>query len=263
NTNVLKYYRKLGDSGYFQLIDTATRDLDTGQNWVLGSGVDNIQCSSGTGSTDPDPVEPELPDNVCHYFPEPIQGIKGSFDNTLVVPNHSARALGWSEDYKTYYTVTDKQDLFRYTNSMPTPRQSKFVLAGFDTVSQMDAQDRLYMEPMCASDAGCDVGNKDGHLEKRKANEPLGVQTNFNSTTLNITAQNIGQICDNSNLCQSNTYSVDGGRGIEVEITSNLGKLDINQYNSPYEQVKVVLPNQTNIGTLVMEVGPSDDVRLV
>ncbi|HCG6122119.1 TPA: MSHA biogenesis protein MshQ [Vibrio parahaemolyticus] len=263
NTNVLKYYRKLGDSGYFQLIDTATRDLDTGQNWVLGSGVDNIQCSSGTGSTDPDPVEPELPDNVCHYFPEPIQGIKGSFDNTLVVPNRSARALGWSEDYKTYYTVTDKQDLFRYTNSMPTPRQSKFVLAGFDTVSQMDAQDRLYMEPMCASDAGCDVGNKDGHLEKRKANEPLGVQTNFNSTTLNITAQNIGQICDNSNLCQSNTYSVDGGRGIEIEITSNLGKLDINQYNSPYEQVKVVLPNQTNIGTLVMEVGPSDDVRLV
>ncbi|MDF4756706.1 MSHA biogenesis protein MshQ, partial [Vibrio parahaemolyticus] len=155
NTNVLKYYRKLGDSGYFQLIDTATRDLDTGQNWVLGSGVDNIQCSSGTGSTDPDPVEPELPDNVCHYFPEPIQGIKGSFDNTLVVPNRSARALGWSEDYKTYYTVTDKQDLFRYTNSMPTPRQSKFVLVGFDTVSQMDAQDRLYMEPMCASDAGC------------------------------------------------------------------------------------------------------------
>ncbi|TOK00479.1 hypothetical protein CGI28_25920, partial [Vibrio parahaemolyticus] len=74
-----------------------------------------------------------------------------------------------------------------------------------------------------------------------------GVQTNFNSTTLNITAQNIGQICDNSNLCQSNTYSVDGGRGIEIEITSNLGKLDINQYNSPYEQVKVVLPNQTNI----------------
>ncbi|WP_257887918.1 DUF6701 domain-containing protein, partial [Vibrio parahaemolyticus] len=49
----------------------------------------------------------------------------------------------------------------------------------------------------------------------------------------------------------------------EIEITSNLGKLDINQYNSPYEQVKVVLPNQTNIGTLVMEVGPSDDVRLV
>ncbi|MDW3190014.1 MSHA biogenesis protein MshQ, partial [Vibrio sp. Vb0932] len=188
NTNVLKYYRKLGDSGYFQLIDTATRDLDTGQNWVLGSGVDNIQCSSGTGSTDPDPVEPELPDNVCHYFPEPIQGIKGSFDNTLVVPNRSARALGWSEDYKTYYTVTDKQDLFRYTNSMPTPRQSKFVLAGFATVRQMDAKDRLYMEPMCASDAGCDVGNKDGHLEKRKANEPLGVQTNFNSTTLNITA---------------------------------------------------------------------------
>lgn len=257
----LKYYRKFASESHWLLIETQSGvDLKNGKLSLVHSGSpSNVDC----GGDEPNPVEPEIPDNVCQYFPEPIQGMKGVTSNTLVVPNKSARALGWSEDYKTYYTVTDKQDLFRYSSSMPTPRQSKFILAGFDTVSQLDAQDRLYMEPMCDSDAGCDVGNKDGYLESRKANEPLGVATNFGDGSLRITAENIGQICSNNSLCRANTYSVDGKTGIEIQVTSNLDTLDVNQYNSPYDQVKVILPNQTNIKKLVMEVGTNDDVRLV
>ena len=257
----LKYYRKFASESHWLLIETQSGvDLKNGKLSLVHSGSpSNVDC----GGDEPNPVEPEIPDNVCQYFPEPIQGMKGVTNNTLVVPNKSARALGWSEDYKTYYTVTDKQDLFRYSSSMPTPRQSKFILAGFDTVSQLDAQDRLYMEPMCDSDAGCDVGNKDGYLESRKANEPLGVATNFGDGSLRITAENIGQICSNNSLCRANTYSVDRKTGIEIQVTSNLDTLDVNQYNSPYDQVKVILPNQTNIKKLVMEVGTNDDVRLV
>ncbi|HHX8435776.1 TPA: DUF6701 domain-containing protein [Vibrio diabolicus] len=258
----LKYYRKFASESHWLLIETQSGvDLKNGKLSLVHSGSpSNVDCGGGD---EPNPVEPEIPDNVCQYFPEPIQGMKGVTNNTLVVPNKSARALGWSEDYKTYYTVTDKQDLFRYSSSMPTPRQSKFILAGFDTVSQLDAQDRLYMEPMCDSDAGCDVGNKDGYLESRKANEPLGVATNFGDGSLRITAENIGQICSKNSLCRANTYSVDGKTGIEIQVTSNLDTLDVNQYNSPYDQVKVILPNQTNIKKLVMEVGTNDDVRLV
>ncbi|MHA2814511.1 DUF6701 domain-containing protein [Vibrio campbellii] len=258
----LKYYRKFASESHWLLIETQSGvDLKNGKLSLVHSGSpSNVDCGDGD---EPNPVEPEIPDNVCQYFPEPIQGMKGVTNNTLVVPNKSARALGWSEDYKAYYTVTDKQDLFRYSSSMPTPRQSKFILAGFDTVSQLDAQDRLYMEPMCDSDAGCDVGNKDGYLESRKANEPLGVATNFGDGTLRITAENIGQICSNNSLCRANTYSVDGKTGIEIQVTSNLDTLDVNQYNSPYDQVKVILLNQTNIKKLVMEVGTNDDVRLV
>ncbi|WP_041060991.1 DUF6701 domain-containing protein [Vibrio owensii] len=258
----LKYYRKFASESHWLLIETQSGvDLKNGKLSLVHSGSpSNVDCGGGD---EPNPAEPEIPDNVCQYFPEPIQGMKGVTSNTLVVPNKSARALGWSEDYKTYYTVTDKQDLFRYSSSMPTPRQSKFILAGFDTVSQLDAQDRLYMEPMCDSDAGCDVGNKDGYLESRKANEPLGVATNFGDGSLRITAENIGQICSNNSLCRANTYSVDGKTGIEIQVTSNLDTLDVNQYNSPYDQVKVILPNQTNIKKLVMEVGTNDDVRLV
>lgn len=257
----LKYYRKFASESHWLLIETQPGvDLKNGKLSLVHSGSpSNVDCGSG----EPNPVEPEIPDNVCQYFPEPIQGMKGVTDNTLVVSNKSARALGWSEDYKTYYTVSDKQDLFRYSSSMPTPKQSKFILAGFDTVSQSDAQDRLYMEPMCDSATGCDVGNKDGYLESRKANEPLGVATNFGDGSLRITAENIRKICSNNSLCRANTYSVDGKTGIEIQVTSNLDTLDVNQYNSPYDQVKVILPNQTNIGTLVMEVGPNDDVRLV
>ncbi|MFB1072577.1 DUF6701 domain-containing protein [Vibrio diabolicus] len=258
----LKYYRKFASESHWLLIETQSGvDLKNGKLSLVHSGSpSNVDCGGGD---EPNPVEPEIPDNVCQYFPEPIQGMKGVTNNTLVVPNKSARALGWSEDYKTYYTVTDKQDLFRYSSSIPTPRQSKFILAGFDTVSQLDAQGRLYMEPMCDSDAGCDVGNKDGYLESRKANEPLGVATNFGDGSLRITAENIGQICSNNSLCRANTYSVDGKTGIEIQVTSNLDTLDVNQYNSPYDQVKVILPNQTNIKKLVMEVGTNDDVRLV
>nr|WP_275659832.1 DUF6701 domain-containing protein [Vibrio natriegens] len=257
----LKYFRKFAGESNWQLIKTKYNvDLKNGQLSLVHFGSpSDVNC----GDTFPKPVEPELPDNLCHYFPEPIQGIKGSLENKLVVTNASARALGWSEDYRGTYTVTDKHDLFRYSTSMREPKQSKFVLAGFDTVNQADAQDRLYMEPICATDAGCDVGNKDGHLESRKANEPIDVPTNFGSRTLKITAENIKQVCINNELCRSNKYIVDGKSGIEIQVTSNLDTLDISQYSSPFGQVKVIIPNATNIRSLKMEVGSQDDVRLV
>ncbi|EOV6249907.1 TPA: MSHA biogenesis protein MshQ [Vibrio parahaemolyticus] len=261
NSGTLKYYRKFAGGSEWQLIDVKNDvDLKNGKLTLYDQGSPSqVDCSGST----PDPVEPEVPDDVCQYFPQPIQGMKGYTENTLNVPNKSARALGWSEEYKSYYTVTNKEDLFYYSPNAQQPNKPQYILAGFDKANVDDARDRLYRSPICGSDTGCDVGNIDGYLESRKANEPLGVATNFGDGSLHITAENIEQICSNNSLCRANTYSVDGKTGIEIQVISNLDTLDINQYNSPYDQVKVVLPNQTNIGTLVMEVGPSDDVRLV
>ncbi|EHH2560943.1 MSHA biogenesis protein MshQ [Vibrio parahaemolyticus] len=261
NSGTLKYYRKFAGDSEWQLIDVKNDvDLKNGKLTLYDQGSSSqVDCSGST----PDPVEPEVPDDVCQYFPQPIQGMKGYIENTLNVPNKSARALGWSEEYKSYYTVTNKEDLFYYSPNAQQPNKPQYILAGFDKANVDDARDRLYRSPICGSDTGCDVGNIDGYLESRKANEPLGVATNFGDGSLHITAENIEQICSNNSLCRANTYSVDGKTGIEIQVISNLDTLDINQYNSPYDQVKVILPNQTNIKKLVMEVGPSDDVRLV
>ncbi|EMI4156769.1 MSHA biogenesis protein MshQ [Vibrio parahaemolyticus] len=261
NSGTLKYYRKFAGDSEWQLIDVKNDvDLKNGKLTLYDQGSPSqVDCSGST----PDPVEPEVPDDVCQYFPQPIQGMKGYIENTLNVPNKSARALGWSEEYKSYYTVTNKEDLFYYSPNAQQPNKPQYILAGFDKANVDDARDRLYRSPICGSDTGCDVGNIDGYLESRKANEPLGVATNFGDGSLHITAENIEQICSNNSLCRANTYSVDGKTGIEIQVISNLDTLDINQYNSPYDQVKVILPNQTNIKKLVMEVGTNDDVRLV
>ncbi|EGQ9054648.1 MSHA biogenesis protein MshQ [Vibrio parahaemolyticus] len=261
NSGTLKYYRKFAGGSEWQLIDVKNDvDLKNGKLTLYDQGSPSqVDCSGST----PDPVEPEVPDDVCQYFPQPIQGMKGYTENTLNVPNKSARALGWSEEYKSYYTVTNKEDLFYYSPNAQQPNKPQYILAGFDKANVDDARDRLYRSPICGSDTGCDVGNIDGYLESRKANEPLGVATNFGDESLHITAENIEQICSNNSLCRANTYSVDGKTGIEIQVISNLDTLDINQYNSPYDQVKVILPNQTNIKKLVMKVGTNDDVRLV
>ncbi|TOO50079.1 hypothetical protein CGH38_10085, partial [Vibrio parahaemolyticus] len=113
NSGTLKYYRKFAGGSEWQLIDVKNDvDLKNGKLTLYDQGSPSqVDCSGST----PDPVEPEVPDDVCQYFPQPIQGMKGYTENTLNVPNKSARALGWSEEYKSYYTVTNKEDLFYYS----------------------------------------------------------------------------------------------------------------------------------------------------
>ncbi|MFH4816838.1 DUF6701 domain-containing protein [Vibrio alginolyticus] len=261
NSGTLKYYRKFAGDSEWQLIDVKNDvDLKNGKLTLYDQGSPSqVDCSGST----PDPVEPEVPDDVCQYFPQPIQGMKGYTENTLNVPNKSARALGWSEEYKSYYTVTNKEDLFYYSPNAQQPNKPQYILAGFDKANVDDARDRLYRSPICGSDTGCDVGNNDAHLEARKASEPTGVPTDFGDRSLSLEAHNIGYKCDNTNLCSATRYDVNGKSGIEIKIEKNLDSLWISQNNSLFEQVKVILPDGTNIRNFKAEAGPSDDLRIV
>ncbi|MCR9934284.1 DUF6701 domain-containing protein [Vibrio antiquarius] len=261
NSGTLKYYRKFAGDSEWQLIDVKNDvDLKNGKLTLYDQGSPSqVDCSGST----PDPVEPEVPDDVCQYFPQPIQGMRGYTENTLNVPNKSARALGWSEEYKSYYTVTNKEDLFYYSPNAQQPNKPQYILAGFDKANVDDARDRLYRSPICGSDTGCDVGNNDAHLEARKASEPTGVPTDFGDRSLSLEAHNIGYKCDNTNLCSATRYDVNGKSGIEIKIEKNLDSLWISQNNSLFEQVKVILPDGTNIRNFKAEAGPSDDLRIV
>lgn len=261
HSGTLKYYRKFAGESDWQLVNTINHvNLKNGKLRLYEQGSPSgLDCSGST----PAPTEPELPDNVCQYFPQPIQGMKGNTENTLNIPNKSARALGWSEEYKSFYTVTNKEDLFYYSPNAQKPNKPQYILAGFDKANVDDARDRLYRSPICGSDTGCDVGNNDGHLEARKASEPTGVPTDFGDHSLSLEAHNIGYKCDNTNLCSATRYSLNGKSGIEIKIEKNLDSLWVSQNNSPFDQIKVILPDGTNVRNFRAEAGPRDDLRIV
>ncbi len=257
----LKYYRKFAGDSDWQLIRVINNvDLKNGSLVVNEQGsASQVDCSSST----PELLEPELPGDVCQYFPQPIQGMKGYSENTLNVSNKTARALGWSEEYKSFYTVTNKEDLFYYSPNAQQPNKAQYILAGFDKANINDARDRLYRFPICGSDTGCDVGNNDAQLEARKASEPFGVPTDFGDRSLALQGHNIENQCSNTGLCGTTRYSIDGKSGIEVRIKHNLERLWVSQYNSDFKQVKVILPNGTNIRNFKAEAGLRDDLRIV
>ncbi|MDK9769871.1 DUF6701 domain-containing protein [Vibrio sp. B181a] len=261
HSGTLKYYRKFAGESDWQLVSTINHvNLKNGKLRLYEQGVPSgLDCSGST----PAPIEPELPDNVCQYFPQPIQGMKGNTENTLNIPNKSARALGWSEEYKSFYTVTNKEDLFYYSPNAQKPNKPQYILAGFDKANVDDARDRLYRSPICGSDTGCDVGNNDGHLEARKASEPTGVPTDFGDHSLSLEAHNIGYKCDNTSLCSATRYSLNGKSGIEIKIEKNLDRLWVSQNNSPFDQIKVIFPDGTNVRNFRAEAGPRDDLRIV
>ncbi|MFZ3466292.1 DUF6701 domain-containing protein [Vibrio harveyi] len=261
NSGTLKYYRKFAGESDWQLISTINNvNLKNGKLSLYEQGSPSgLDCDGSL----PAPIEPELPSNICQYFPEPIQGMKGYSENTLNVPNKSARVLGWSEDYKSFYTVTNKEDLFYYSSNAQQPNKAQYILAGFDKANVDDARDRLYRSPICGSDTGCDVGNNDGHLEARKASEPTGVPTDFGDHSLSLEAHNIGYKCDNTSLCSATRYSLNGKSGIEIKIEKNLDRLWVSQNNSPFDQIKVILPDGTNVRNFRAEAGPRDDLRIV
>lgn len=261
HSGTLKYYRKFAGESDWQLVSTINHvNLKNGKLRLYEQGSPSgLDCSGST----PAPKEPELPDNVCQYFPQPIQGMKGNTENTLNIPNKSARALGWSEEYKSFYTVTNKEELFYYSPNAQKPNKPQYILAGFDKANVDDARDRLYRSPICGSDTGCDVGNNDGHLEARKASEPTGVPTDFGDHSLSLEAHNIGYKCDNTNLCSATRYSLNGKSGIEIKIEKNLDSLWVSQNNSPFDQIKVILPDGTNVRNFRAEAGPRDDLRIV
>ncbi|TOM53779.1 hypothetical protein CGH79_01640, partial [Vibrio parahaemolyticus] len=69
----------------------------------------------------------------------------------------------------------------------------------------------------------------------------------FGDRSLALQGHNIENQCSNTGLCGTTRYSIDGKSGIEVRIKHNLERLWVSQYNSDFKQVKVILPNGTNI----------------
>ncbi|MGR5470523.1 hypothetical protein ACPV51_25230, partial [Vibrio astriarenae] len=98
NNNLSKYYRRIQGQSRWQLIGTMNKAMKHGKLSVHTDGPDISEVHCDSDATEP-PLT-ELPDYVCEVFPEPIQGWRGS-TSTLNISNDSARALGWSEEYKT------------------------------------------------------------------------------------------------------------------------------------------------------------------
>lgn len=234
--NQLKYYRKLQSNSKYQLIDRTDYDFYAGEYNVVTSGDDitAVQCSDLN-----EPVVPELPDEVCQYFPEPIQGWKGS-ESTLNATNDSAQAIGWSNNY-----LNTPSNIYRYQENWNNGKSWDNVRVGFDKgVNPWP----LYWNPetqVCdgfgcfpkdgLSGSGENEGN-DGLTDTRKAQAPISFPENYGSFDLYVSSQRDGsgvsaqpkikKICDdNPNICSFEFYAYNKAK---VKVLSNLKSLTIN-----------------------------------
>ncbi len=126
--------------------------------------------------------EPDL-DLVCRYFPETVQSWNVSSskkysdtnESKLNINQNSIRLLGWSEAYRQEFTF------------QPDPqnnKQSNLLRTGFD---KSDTEWHIHSNPIC-SPSGCEVGDDDAQITRRKILEPEPVPSDFHSdTVLHIT----------------------------------------------------------------------------
>ena len=74
---------------------------------IYGEDALSLECSTTIEPPEvPEPPQPEF-DNICRYFPEPIQGWKGP-TSKLDITNNAARVTGWSTQYVAKHTIDRK-----------------------------------------------------------------------------------------------------------------------------------------------------------
>ncbi|HHX8539897.1 TPA: DUF6701 domain-containing protein [Vibrio diabolicus] len=237
DSDKLDYFLRVQGAKHYQLIETIQKDLKPGdyRTLVKGRGISNIECSDKV-----DPVQPELPDEVCQYFPEPIQGWKGS-ESTLNVTNDSAQAIGWSDNY-----LNTPSNIYRYQENWNNGKSWDNVRVGFDKgVNPWP----LYWNPetqVCdgfgcfpkdgLSGSGENEGN-DGLTDTRKAQAPISFPESYGSFDLYVSSQRYGsgvsaqpkikKICDdNPNICSFEFYAHNKAK---IKVLSSLKSLTINQ----------------------------------
>ncbi|ANQ22716.1 hypothetical protein BA893_14035 [Vibrio natriegens] len=269
-TGLLTYY--LNVNGSWDEIDQQKADLSglsKPQLYVHGEYNLPLECSTNIVFPEiPEPPTPE-PDleQICRYFPEPIQGWKGA-PSTLTINNRTARATGWSDSYLAQYTV-DRDDRFYDNPKGDDKGLEKLVLTGFEQSSDpVDTVDKTYNYEICGTALGCDIGNNDGKLEQRKAEMPIPAVGNFGNEELIIDSQLdytdyqnlrplIETTCEASpDICSFEYYDAQGSKkSLKVQINSNLSKLTINKYGSNYKEITVVISDDLQIGKLTIPGG--------
>ncbi|WP_238382720.1 DUF6701 domain-containing protein [Vibrio coralliirubri] len=205
--------------------------------------------------------EVEIPVNVCNLFPEPIQSWTG-VNSELTVTNNSVRFLGWSDDYISRYLNT-KSDDYQFYDDSPSLRHAmqQYLMLGFDHANY-DTLDKIYNNPICDGQYGCDLGNNDSLNSLRKVDGAnvvsVPTQTPSDSLILNAGNDNIALSCGaGSSLC---SYQ-ESGRNVEVTIEKNLASLTLNKWGSDYNVVRVKLKDGIYISNLNISNG--SDVELV
>ncbi|CDT96204.1 exported hypothetical protein [Vibrio coralliirubri] len=205
--------------------------------------------------------EVEIPVNVCNLFPEPIQSWTG-VNSELTVTNNSVRFFGWSDDYISRYLNT-KSDDYQFYDDSPSLRHAmqQYLMLGFDHANY-DTLDKIYNNPICDGQYGCDLGNNDSLNSLRKVDGAnvvsVPTQTPSDSLILNAGNDNIALSCGaGSSLC---SYQ-ESGRNVEVTIEKNLASLTLNKWGSDYNVVRVKLKDGIYISNLNISNG--SDVELV
>ncbi|WP_210456072.1 DUF6701 domain-containing protein [Vibrio crassostreae] len=205
--------------------------------------------------------EVEIPVNVCNLFPEPIQSWTGG-NSELTVTNNSVRFLGWSDDYISRYLNT-KSDDYQFYDDSPSLRHAmqQYLMLGFDHANY-DTLDKIYNNPICEGQYGCDLGNNDSLNSLRKVDGAnvvsVPTQTPSDSLILNAGNDNIALSCGaGSSLC---SYQ-ESGRNVEVTIEKNLASLTLNKWGSDYNVVRVKLKDGIYISNINISNG--SDVELV
>ncbi|WP_373941743.1 MSHA biogenesis protein MshQ [Vibrio chagasii] len=205
--------------------------------------------------------EVEIPVNVCNLFPEPIQSWTG-VSSELTVTNNSVRFLGWSDDYISRYLNT-KSDDYQFYDDSPSLRHAmqQYLMLGFDHANY-DTLDKIYNNPICEGQYGCDLGNNDSLNSLRKIDGAnvvsVPIQTPSDSLILNAGNDNIALSCGaGSSLC---SYQ-ESGRNVEVTIEKSLSSLTVNKWGTDYNVVRVKLKDGIYISNLNISNG--NDVELV
>ncbi|MGR5520974.1 DUF6701 domain-containing protein [Vibrio sp. PNB22_4_2] len=266
SNNLSKYYRRIQGQSRWQLIGTMNKAMKHGKLSVYANGTD----ISG-GHCDPNATEPpltDLPDYVCEVFPEPIQGWRGS-TSILNISNDSARALGWSEEYKTY-----PDNIYRYQQSGSSSRAWDNIRVGFDIGTEpwplyenpaVEICDGLGCFPKNGRSASDQTAGDDGLTEARKVKAPAEFTPNFGRFDLHVSSDLIGSgdqarpeiesICDdNPDICRYEYY---GDNRLKVNVLSSLSRLEINNPgdNPLFDELTIELANGIQIGELEISNG--------
>ncbi|MDV6253641.1 DUF6701 domain-containing protein [Vibrio sp. EA2] len=247
--DVLNYYRKLDselESSYV-LIDTRKLDLKTGKHWVLGGDVDITRCSSQ--------VEPPPLPLICSYFPEPIQGWKGS-TSTLNIQNPT-QISGWSSEY-----LNDDTNIYSYQQNWPEGASWDNLRVGFDKGFNKWWLYEIPSASSCngygcfpadgVSGDGFSVGN-DGLVESRKAETPTKITPNFGSSSLYISPDKndagivTEEFCNNNPRICSYGSSSSGLKEPLITVLSSLKNLTINNHKDTFDKLTVVIADGVQI----------------
>ncbi|WP_321283269.1 DUF6701 domain-containing protein [uncultured Vibrio sp.] len=255
DTKTLTYYRKLDsepESSYDKI--KIINDLKPGGYTVIESEGAVVKCSEKVEPPTVPPItEPDI-GRACRYFPEPIQGWKGSI-STLNIQN-PAQISGWSSEY-----LNDDTNIYSYQQDWSGVSWEN-LRVGFDKGYN---KWWLYEKPSATScdGYGCFPGDgvsgdgvtvgDDGFVESRKAETPTNITPNFGSSSLYISPDKndagivTEEFCNNNPSICSYGSSSSGLKEPQITVLSSLKNLTINNHNDTFDKLTVVIADGVQI----------------